>query len=363
MPRPKKQDNEQISDMFAFQAPDELEAALADIPGDNSKITLWRVNPQGRPSFLCSMSPVEFDLEAIKETFGGGQFRYSATSDSAVVKTGRFEIEGVAKGSQQTTTFKKFVPGKGVVYISKAESEELSQTLNENRYTPQPRSEGNDLAIRMLLDEIKSLKEEMRSVPSKDSERDFLEKLQLYKSLFAQPSPTGDFAKQAIDLIKQGMEVANANENGGSPWMMILDKALPTINEAIKAYGVTQARNPAITTPMVQQPAINSQQQPAQALTGFDAISKELIHHVPTFVRSASVGVDPAIFVDMVLPQIPALQIGSVVEWLESPNWFADLSKLHQMIPAQAGWWQGFHDGLLNELKNPEVEIEHEGLE
>ena len=149
--------------------------------------------------------------------------------------------------------------------------------------------------------------------------------------------------------------------------MMILDKVLPTVQDALKAIAVQQRGN--IPRPMTRpegQAVLPLNQPPLSdiPLTGFESIADKLRAYLPTFLSAASGNSDPNILVELTAPNIPPKDKQIVIEWLESEKYFSDLCTLHPIIAGQRAWWEEYNQGLLAILKNPgETEPEHDETE
>jgi hypothetical protein len=174
-------------------------------------------------------------------------------------------------------------------------------------------------------------------------------------------------SKMVVDLIQKGMEVASAAENGGSPWMSVLDKVLPTLDKAFSALAISMQRakvnqpvNGAIVVPQPQQVTAEPANIPA---TGFDSIADKLRAYLSTFLQAASSQTDPSILVDLTIPNIPESNKQIVIDWLESEQWFSDLLKLHPMIAGQQGWWTDYRNILLDYLKSPPGDLNEQETE
>lgn len=351
-----------------FEAgPDEIDDVIAGIgSGDGAIINLFRLNPQGAPAFIGEIQPSDFSLEGIKNSYGGGKYKYIGKGNGSV-RQGFFTIDGDPIGpnrGQVKPIYKRYINGK-LVY-SKPEDAEL--VINP----PQAERErtSSDPLMMMFLAELRDLKTKLdHPVDTETIKANFLKEMVIFKELFAAPvqqNPTADMSKMVVDLIKQGMEVATLTGEGGnaSPWMMILDKVLPTVQDALKVVAIQQQRS------VVRQPqAIENQAMPSNGsqpplspvpLTGFDSIADKLRPYLPTFLSAASNGTDPAVLIDLTYPQIPPPEHSKIIAWLESTEWFSDLCKLHPIIVGQRAWWQEFRDGLMETIKNPEGIEDHE---
>lgn len=361
MTRTKKDESDAPIDLFETAGLDEVENALQGLPTEESKIYLYRVKPPGRPAFIQSFTPDSFDIDAIKQTYGGGKFQIIVRANGERRAPMNFEIDSETKIGGPISKYRKYDEYGRLVFVTE---DELNKPEKSNGGLP------SDSVTMLLLQELKSLREaiQVRPIDTESVKKNFLEEMLVFKQLFSpgqQQNPMQDFSKVAIDLIKQGMEVANLSENGGSPWMIILDKILPTVQDALKVVASNQTR--------VQRPPMAPiSQNPEQAqlpqsgevpvsLTGFDAIAVELQPYLPMFLRAASAGTDPGVLVDLALPQISQDKHQIIIEWFEGNNWFQDLQKLHPLIIGQAAYWGEFRALMLEALKNPQGEQgEHE---
>jgi hypothetical protein len=358
----KPKEAEENNDLFAIEA-DELDEVLAGLPSDDAVINLYRLNPIGRAAYIAEFTPGEFSLEAVRNTYGGGKYKYVAKANGTV-RRGNFEVDGEPLKDGKPivrNVYKRYINGK-LVYSKPEDADILVSSPTQEK--------PDNVPLTLLLDELRRLREEIKQ-PQQSPEaikKGFIEEMVLFKELFGsqQRSPNDEFAKNAIDLIKQGMEVANMAENGGSPWMMVLDKVLPTIQEALKTFGQQQAhmiqrgvqRPDATGTATLpgSAPALSVSEMP---LTGFESIADKLRAYLPTFLSAASANTDPGILVDLTYPQIPVTDRSTVQEWLESEKWFLDLCTLHPIIQGQRAWWEDYRASLLDALKN--VEGENQG--
>lgn len=334
---------------------DELDEVLAGLPSDDSVINLYRVNPIGRSAYMAEFTPSEFSLEAVRNTYGGGKYKYTAKGNG-VVRRGTFEIDGEPMKDGKPIirqVYKRYIGGK-LVYSKPEDAEVIVGPASTER---QP----DNLQLTFLLEEIRRLREEMKQPAEKPSDikKEFLEQMVMFKELFGtgQKSPSEDLSKNVIELIKQGIEVGQmANGEGSSPWMMILDKVLPTVQETLKVIA-TQQRG-IIPRPMTRpdgQAVLPSNQPPLSEvpLTGFESIADKLRAYLPTFLQAASANSDPGILVELTAPNIPPKDKPTVIEWLSSEKWFSDLCTLHPIIAGQRAWWEDYTTGLLDALKNP----------
>lgn len=338
---------------------DELDGVLAGLPEQDSVIRLFRVNPQGKPAFITEFSPSDFSLEGIKNTYGGGKYKLVALSNTGN-RESHFEIEGepIQGRVQPKPVFKRYMGGK-LVYSKPEDADIVIEPAQEK-----PSGGLNEASlITVLLAEMRQLRSELQPKENiGDVRRQLIEELSLLKGFFAQSNPTADLSKSAVDLIQKGVEIAMTAGNGegsaASPWMLILDKVLPTVQDALKVVAAQRSvpmQPPRQNGAGTDKPPTLSPPEQGQALTGFAALAPQLKPYLPAFVQSASSNVDPSVLVDMAIPNIPKDKYPAVIGWLESDSWFTDLVSLHPAISAQAAWWETFRENLIESLKNPEA--------
>lgn len=358
----RKPKEEQAEEGLFEVGVDELDEVLAGLPSDDSVINLFRVNPVGRSAYVAEFTPGEFSLDAVRNTYGGGKYKYVAKSGS-LIRRGTFEVDGEPKsGGRPKIGYKRYDERGRLVFVKPDDPEAIaigarSEQLQKN---------GNgDVSLVLLLDEIRRLREEVRQpVQSPETiKKSFLEEMMIFKQLFGnEKSPSEDLSKNVIELIKQGIEVGQMAEGGGSPWLMVLDKVLPTVQETLKVLATQQQRD----IQRIQKQEVQGQGQenlPAPGpvlsevpLTGFDSIADKLRAYMPTFLSAASANSDPSILVDLTVPNIPESDKSTVIEWLSSDKWFFDLCKLHPLIQGQRAWWTEYGEGLLMALQGKEPE-------
>ena len=201
-----------------FEAgPDEIDDVIAGIgSGDGAIINLFRLNPQGAPAFIGEIQPSDFSLEGIKNTHGGGKYKYIGKGNGNI-RQGFFTIDGdpiLPNRGQQKPIYKRYINGK-LVY-SKPEDAEIVISPQQ----AQEQRSGGDPLLMMVLAELRDLKSKVDH-PQENSEtikKNFLQEMLVFKELFAAPvqqSPTADMSRMVVDLIKQGMEVSSMANDGG----------------------------------------------------------------------------------------------------------------------------------------------------
>lgn len=360
--------------------PDELGDALAGLPGEGTKIFLYRIKPQGRPAYLAEFLPSDFSLEAIKLTYGGGSYSIKAKRPNEATLNYRVDIEGLQPFTSNPITHQY---GR---YVDRERSEELTRARDNEEIG------GRHPVFGLLLQQLDKLSTQLQGgMPPRqnddDHEKRFLEKMLLYKSLFAQPvsDPIANMSGVVTDLIKQGLEIgANAaNPESGSSWVSIIEKLAPMAEKALTLISSQGRSSPAprdvspeirsnvrsnmdsissnvrsnisedpLLMPMIKRENVKEPVGP------FAIVANLITPFLPMVIGAASRDVDPASYGQILLDNIPPEKMEEVKSWLESPAWFADLCSLDPRIENQVAWWHDFHDMIQEALtesheKNP----------
>jgi len=371
----RRKEDEQI--VIDTVGPGELDLLLAGLPSDDAKVKLYRVKAQGTPAFIAEFSPRDFSEEAIRNTYGGGKYRYVAIENGVVAKQGNFEIEGEPKEPSKPV-YKKYIQtsrGLKLVFSNPDDAEVILDSVTGEPVKNKPSlntATTADPVMLLLLQEIRGLKEQLTRAPEHKTNKDMVAELLMYKELFSSPKQepqSVEMSKMVVDLIQKGMEVASAAENGGSPWMSVLDKVLPTLDKAFSTLAISMQRakvnqpvNGAIVVPQPQPQQVTAEPANIPA-TGFDSIADKLRAYLSTFLQAASSQTDPSILVDLTIPNIPESNKQIVIDWLESEQWFSDLLKLHPMIAGQQAWWTDYRNILLDYLKSPPGDLNEQETE
>lgn len=325
---------------------DEVERAMAALPAEDTALYLYRVRPEGRPLFLTKLSPGQFDLSPIQERWGGGSYKVVSVDTLTDDRQEReFEIAGPAKdggvtpvnSGQVNIPLPPLPPGTPI--------ETRLDRLERMLFQFAQGQNGGGLSEALLAKLIES---------SGRSEDKILERLATYKSFFASPSASQTTldVQSLIAMFKEGLSAANGEPV--SPWLSIIERVLPTIQEVLaklpNGAGVAVRTRPQISQPGGGQTVV---EQPK--LSGFLAQIEPMIRpHIATFVVAAAADDDPGLLVPLVARRIPDDRKAQALEWLKGPEWFNQLSQLDSRIALQGAWWNEFAAQLRAELGEPQ---------
>lgn len=319
-------------EMIRDQDDAELDEVFSDFPQNEACIQLFRVNAQGgRPMFLEQLSPAMFSLAYVTERYGGGRYQAKGRyKDGSKVRM-PFEIEG------EPFPVKRVLPGS-MNPLEPARPRESAPALE---YMPQP---GGDFQT-ALLGMMKTLLQEVRG-----SETQMLEKMKLYKELFA-PAPQKEAPlDQALSMLKQGIELGSSSGGGEGPnlWLLALDKLKEPLTKIVDTIqvAVTSPRpiavNPAVPTPAGVAPSVTQQEDDMLIL---------LKMVLPSLINGAAKNADPLVYVDFLLDQVPESMYPKLLEWLERPDCLDRLASIEPGIRFQRDWWISLRGQLIAALR------------
>ena len=376
MPRPKNKITDPETDIFIQNVEaDELEDALGALPSDDTKIFVYLVKPQGRPSYLDEFLPSDFSLAMVKRRWGGGSFSVVAKRPGEPKRTYRIDIEKEITEALQAPV-RENIPGIGQVFVSKERAAELLQLEIQKRA-------GSDPLLMLIMQQIQQLQEKLQNAtngnaPVTQDRKAMLEELMMFKNLFAgkESNPAADLTSQVVSLITKGVEIGqNAGDGGGSAqggWMGILDKVLPIAQQAINAMQQRPAMPQPRPAPNGLQPApapvkltdnswsgilpdVNAKptsNMPPNLVNGFSIIANMISPFMGLVVNAASQDAEPNTYAQMVGDNLPPENLPIVMEYLNSADWFQQLCQLDPRISLQQAWWREFHSILLEGLSN-----------
>jgi len=336
MPRKKEIEDDAIEvPGIEYEDISDIEQALSGLPDDGSQIYLFRMYDRGRPKFLTKMEPSEFDLEIIREQFGGGRFKYTAKKNGAVIREGQFEIEGEPKtpkfddGTNGHTTFDKY----DVVAMLKDEISALKQELTQKK-------KESEQTLATMLGAI--LQNSQNRESADDVESKILSKLAMYKSLFTGTEVSTD---TIFNAMTKGMEIAAAAGGEGTPiWLTVAEKLKEPLTQIATAYA---------------QSKVGEMPKPKKQIEESKMTKNPVIDMIKPYlslvVTAASKNADPALYADLVIDNLPADKKDEVISWLSSEQCLKDLVACDNRISLQLSWWNELRQQIIEGLQDDSI--------
>jgi hypothetical protein len=356
-----------------FDGPDELEAALAGLPEQDSQIVVYRVKGQGRPSYVATYSPGEFHPDIIKQNHGPGKYNFYAKRQGKTIKIIRFEIDGEDQ-NLEAGNIRVFNSDGKAVFASKQTAQNIMQTERVN---------SSDPSIQFLMNEIRDLKNSLQNANQGSTRKEFLEEFTMMLGMIKQLSPIPQSpvaleSKAMGELFREAISIgADAAMTGGKVktdwWEPLLEKGLPLIQQVISQVTaakvqVAQAQTPVNPNGIKHVPNLPTNgiadtlpsangydMQAHETLTGFSAIAPMLKMYLPLVIATAARDGDPGSVVELAISNIRAEDFDAVAAWLEGDTWLSDLIGLDARIQLQAAWWHELRAMLLASLKGEQL--------
>jgi hypothetical protein len=177
-------------------------------------------------------------------------------------------------------------------------------------------------------------------------------------------------------MFKKGLEIAGQAFGGevgtpASPWLSIVEKAIPILTQAFTQVAAQAQRNP------IQMNAANNLNPLAAGINGENKtlppasfsdmlpgvseqakitptlISNNILENLrpflPQLMRSAAGNTDPAPWAEIIAGQVSEQEKGAVIEWLAKDGGNKCLKDLIAMEPAislQTSWWADLQSAL-----------------
>lgn len=331
---------EQVADQVYDPDDEEIDQVFAQFPQNEPCLELFRIHPQGgRPLFLENVTPSLFSFGYVTGRYGGGKYYARGKyKDGSRVRL-PFEIEG------DPFPVKRIAP----IETTPSQSTQLSATqpaLSGFSEPIQIQGEGNQALVSIM----RSLIHEMRN-----SEQQFLEKMKLYKELFAPAQRTEAPLDTALNMFQRGVEMAGAvgGEGGISPWLLVLrelkeplGKIVDTVQMAIQHPPKPAPVGTLATAPKL--PGISPTPEPApEPSSQPDIVMVQLKAILPLLINGATKNTEPGLYVDFVLDQMPESAYVQLKDWLTKPGCLDALAAIEPGIRFQSEWWNELRTGLL----------------
>ena len=335
-----------VIDLNDQQQIEDFEGIIAQLPSDQKAVALYRIADLGRPRFLCSLLPTEFSLDTIQERYGGGKYRVEYLNPQTNTKLRQaFEIEGEPILQRQIKRENSLSQSQPSSEFSLAEElRKLREELNEVK-----RGGFQERLLELVLTK--------NQAPAPPSLQERLMELKLMREAFG-PTPGSVGTNEIFTAMKSGMDLV-ADGLGGrgsdstSKWLSIVDKYAPMVMGMLTKVVLPQQPMYNGTAPNPAQPEIMAPQNGQTSPSKFSEIAPNLKAIAPLFIAAASMNRHPASCIESVYPLIPAQHIPAILDWLNSPNWFADLCTVDERIALQAAWWQeAFYPNMIFALQN-----------
>ena len=310
---------------------------FAELAGEiGAKVTVYRCNPNEKRKYLFKCSPEAFDIDRLRDEYGGGEFQLYIARGGALWRAPRITVE--APLTKPDTNKQEKEPGELVTL--------LRETIErQNR-------------------EMQELREEIRQRNSAGP-MDSLQMIKEVANIFAASRPV-DNSGAAVDMLLKGLtlakELQSDNSGGGEKNMIslfsdllkspILEKALDQANQARPGPVVAtqikpaQPAQPAQPAALVAGPA-TSEQPKRQANIEEIVINAAL----ESLVEGAVKGADPLEFIGPIFDQVPPVILDMLARL---PDPVAYLAQYDARVNNHKEWFGKLMTAIKLEMAEPE---------
>ena len=316
-----------------------MQQAVMGMASTERYVRLYRINDQGgRPKLIESLIPQDFNETYVQSRFGGGRYQAKWIDKSGRLYKYPFEIEGKPKFPD-----------------NEEEDDSEFQTVQPVAQQYQPSQ-----PVGPSFMEIIGLMNEAR----KDARAENAEMMRLMleglRPQAVTPTPSGieqtlGFVKELLPIIGQGGGgepmpwYANVLLQLKDPLTKLLDTANTVVANSGKPQPVQpkpmQRNQPTVAKTVHVEPldSIETEEDPDMILAQFKS-------YLPVLLRGASKNTDPALYVDMILDQVPTIAYDPLRKWLLVPGCLDKLAAIEPGIKFQVEWWQSLQGGLIEAL-------------
>src|SRR5487761_1443558 len=304
----------------------DLEQLLADEAADGEiSCTIYRVQapPAKRLAYVAQWSGPEFSRDRLRDELGGGEFKI-------------------------------YLKRRGRLFSAKTLLIEAPK-----RAAPPPAS----AVPQELLAKVHSLREQLAALaarpasPPPETEERMLQRMLMYKQLFAGTSSPGIDLQGIFGMVKEGIELAQKLGGGGierTP-LDILAEGIQTFGKPLADVLARKAAEDAQRAPAAAAPAPANLPAPAavipsgapspspatngQAPPPVPAVDPRLANlqgYVAWLAKQAEANADPVLYADLILDQVPREELSNICA---PQNWHAALA-LDPLAQKHMGWFE-----------------------
>lgn len=240
-----------------YMVPDEVNTVLAELGESEHKVTLSRLNKEGkRYALLDSWPHKDFSLDMVGDMYGGGKYRIVITDPTGHYMGSKvFEIDAAKKPKDQAPAIPAIPPG----YVPAAAQDNTK--IYELLMAQQDRSNQQTIAMMSKLMETMALTNQ----PKENLFKNVQDVIAVMKLTENKPDPSVSQMNGVIDALKKGLELGqrvavaeNAPAGDGEGFLgMLLNKLLPAIsgNPSVIA-AISNTLTSAMTPAAPQRPQI-----------------------------------------------------------------------------------------------------------
>lgn len=340
------------------RSPDEVDNVLAEIGQETqAAITVKRTKyangkPCPREEFIYKTTPSAFDIEDLRDAYGGGEFRLYISRNGKLWRNLPVAIAAPIKPQepprQDNSDMKEFM--REMTQRMEAQQNQMLQmvmTVLQSRSDSTAQSTDPVVMMNALMQNMLHMKE------------------------FLGTQSTGETsAKEQMEYLLKGIELAKELNAGGEGNE---DNAFSLLKETLRTFGgpiqrmveSTQKKIDAQTTRKPEQGnGAMDTAYPANTqspVTGEepDRMAMALRPHLQFLKAQAAKEKDPAFYAEVILDQIPDVYFPQFVEYLSRPDLVDRLIQADPQIQAYRGWFESLRQHIVQIVNEDGTEEEH----
>ena len=312
-----------------------LESELDGLTGSSGAyVNIYRLS-QGKPdAYLIRLAPEDFSIESVKQQYGGGVYRIRAYR--------RNEL-------RQSRIFRN-----DIITIAEEKQAEKAPTLAA------PAPDVASALIASLQDGFSRLGAMiLEARPQPETEERMLQKMMLYKQLFA-VAPVGPVSPPMTEMlgaVKEVLALSNTmreyggGEGGGPDSMSVLMKAMDTFGKPL-LDGIVAAQSQAQPAQVIDAgQMLPAPVAPAAQPQGEDMVKMMAKMYLGELCNVASKKADPGLYADVVMDRVPE---DALAELVMPADWLEKMIAIQPLVALHRGWFMQLREIVHQELTAPE---------
>ena len=297
-------------------------------------VNIYRL-AHGKPdAYLVRLAPEEFSVENVKQQYGGGVYRIRVyqRNDKNQSRIARTHIITIAEEKQSAKIPALAAPAPDVTSALIASLQDGFSRLGT-----------------MILE----------ARPQPESEERMLQKMMLYKQLFA-VAPVGPVSPPMTEMlgaVKEVLALSNTmreyggGDGGGPDSMSVLMKAMDTFGKPL-LEGIVAAQSQAQPGQVIEAgQMLSAPVAPAAQPQGDDMVKMMAKMYLAELCNVASKKADPGLYADVVMDRVPE---DALAELVMPADWMEKMIAIQPLVALHRGWFMQLREIVYQELTAPE---------
>lgn len=300
----------------------EIAAVLAELGGStDASLSVTKVGMDGREERLSKFMPREFDVDSLRDRWGGGVY-WIYVHVGGRIHTKRRVVFARTLDEQRG--------GDGKTGASSAAGDSTMAAALERM--AQQNREMLQMMVQLITANRAPATDPMMIITA-------AEKL----ANLGNRGNGGDELERSMRLLKFAREFGGGGEGGGEGIAGVAMEVIRAIREASSHPAPPQLAAPGAPSSV--------QGDPQQMMI---LIRRALAERLPLLIRGAQAESDPAVYAQLVLDQLPGLYLEPLLRELQKPEWFNLLVQVDGRVVPHQPWFEALRNEILQATSQPE---------